>query len=208
MALSHFEQRNQLVIAEAKEIATAIQRAQMLPEPFRGNLLQLLQEYVHTRIEFGKDLDESGLQASISDTNRLQNEMWQQSVMLVKQNPNMVTPLFVQALGTSAELSDQRLVAQGIRIPSEIWLVLVLLSGLTCLIIGISMRSRLLLAMSVLPLTVAIVLSLVADLDTPRTGFIRVDQRGMEKLRLDLKGEVARVGRTLRVLETAIDHDA
>jgi hypothetical protein len=44
MALSHYEQRRQLVTDEANAIAMVEQRAQPLPEPFRSNILQLVIE--------------------------------------------------------------------------------------------------------------------------------------------------------------------
>ncbi|HXO31655.1 MAG TPA: hypothetical protein VN901_04885 [Candidatus Acidoferrales bacterium] len=54
MALSHYEQRRQLVTDEENAIVTVDQRAQMLPEPFRSELLQLVRRYVDARIEFAK----------------------------------------------------------------------------------------------------------------------------------------------------------
>lgn len=42
MVLPHYEQRAQLVIDEATKIAAAEELGQMLPEPFRGKILQLL----------------------------------------------------------------------------------------------------------------------------------------------------------------------
>jgi hypothetical protein len=46
--------------------------------------------------------------------------------------------------------------------------------------------------MLVLPLTVAIVLGLVAELDSPRTGSIRVGQRSMERLQLELNSRTGK----------------
>ena len=191
MAQPNYQQRKQLVIEEANAISTVDQRAQLLPEPFRGKIIQLLQEYVDTRIDFGNDkLDEHAILESIADAEHLQNEMWQQSVMLVLQNANVFTPIFLeQALGTLSDLSEQRRAAEEKRIPGAIWLVLVLISVLACFTFGYSMKRRFLLTMLVLPLTVAIVLSLVSELDSPRAGFIRSGQQSMERLQLDLKTE-------------------
>lgn len=191
MALPHYEQRRQLVTDEANAISTVWQRAQMLPEPFRGKILQSLREYVDARIEFASaGSDEPKMLMAINHAKHLQNEMWLQSVMLVQQKPNVLTPLFVQALGGLADLIEQRMAEGEKRIPSPIWMILILISVLTSLVVGFSMRHRLWLAMLVLPLTVAIVLSLISDLDSPRTGFVRVGQQSMQRLQLDLKTEV------------------
>jgi hypothetical protein len=63
------------------------------------------------------------------------------------------------------------------------------ISVLAFFVVGYSMRCRLFLTMIVLPLTVAIVLSLVAELDNPRTGFVREGQRSMQRLHLALEAE-------------------
>jgi len=188
MALQHYEQRNQLVIDEANAITTVEQRAQMLPDPFRDKILQLLREYVDARVEFvNAGSDEAKMLSATNDAKRLQNEMWEQSVMLVEQKPNVVTPIFVQALGGLADVIEQRLAAAEKRIPSPIWMILIVISVLTCLVVGLSLRRRLLLAMLVVPLTVAIVLTLISELDNPRTGFVRVEQQSMQRLQVDLK---------------------
>ena len=111
--------------------------------------------------------------------------------MLVQQKPNVVTPLFAQALGGLGDLMEQRLAAAEKRIPGAIWLVLILISALTCLVVGYSMRHRMLLAMFVVPMTVSIVLALVSELDSPRSGFIHAEQLSMERLQKDLRMEVA-----------------
>ena len=193
MALSHYEQRRQLVTDEANAIAMVEQRAQPLPEPFRSNILQLVREYVDARIDFAKGaLNGHAVLAAIDHAKHLQNEMLQQTVMLVQQNPNVVTPIFAQALGGLGDLTEQRLAAAEKRIPGAIWLVLILISVLTCFVVGYSMRRRMLLAMIVVPLTVAIVLALVSELDSPRSGFMHAEQLSMERLQMDLRMETTR----------------
>lgn len=191
MALPHYEQRTQLVTDEANAIATVAQRAQMLPQPYRDRILQPLGEYVDARLEFANaDLDGPVMVATVNHAKHLQNEMWQQTVMIVQQNLNQVTPIFAQSVGELADLIEQRRAAAEKHIPTAIWLVFVLISVLSCFVVGYSMRCRVLLGMFVLPLTVAIVLSLVSELDNPRAGLVRVSQQSAQRLRQDLKEEV------------------
>ena len=191
MAQPHYEQRTQLVIEEADTIATVAQRARLLPEPFRDRILQLLPEYVDARLEFARaDLNGPVLMAAVNRAKRLQNEMWQQTVMLAQQNVNVLTPLVAQSVGQLSDLIEQRLAATEKHIPTPIWLTLILISVLTCFVVGYSMRYRVLLGMLVLPLTVAIVLSLVSELDNPRAGLVRVSQQSMQRLQQDLKAEI------------------
>lgn len=192
MALPNYERRSELVTQEANAIATVHDRAQLLPEPFRSKLRALLGEYVDARLDFAHQVTDQAVLASAARAKVLQSQMWQQGVAMAQQNPVLNTaPIFLQSLGAVSDLSEERLAAYERRIPATIWLVLALISVLTCFVVGYSMGRRLWLTMVVLPLTVAIVLSLVSELDSPRSGFIRAGQQSMERLQLDLKTDPA-----------------
>ncbi len=185
MALPHYEQRNQLVTDEADAISTVAQRAQMLSEPYREKILQALGEYIDARLEFASaDLGGPQMMAAVNHAKHLQNEMWLQSVPLIPQ-----TPMFAQSVDRLSDLIEERLAAAERRIPDAIWLVFILISVLACFVVGYSMRCRVLLGMLVLPLTVAIVLSLVSELDNPHAGVIRVSQKSMLRIQQDLKAQ-------------------
>jgi hypothetical protein len=187
MALPHYEHRNQLVVDEADALMTVQERAQLLPDPFRGEILSLFTRYVAARVEFGEaGPNQAAVRDSIHSAEQLQHEMWEDTTRLVQQNPNAVTPIFVQALGQLPDLIEQRQAAEEKRIPSVIWLVVISISALTCFVVGYSMRERFFLGMLVVPLTVAIVLSLVSELDNPRTGFVQTGQQSIQRLYVDL----------------------
>jgi heat shock protein HslJ len=195
MALPHYDLRSQLVVDEANAIGTVEQRAQMLPEPFRGKILQSLREYVDVRIEFvsaGSDVPR--MLSAVNHAKNLQNQMWQEAVLLVQEKPNAVTPIFAQSLGELSDLIERRLAAAEKRIPGPIWMILIFISLLTCLVVGFSLRHRFLLAMLVVPLTVTIVLTLVSELDNSRTGVVRVSQQSMLRLQAELRAEVVSGG--------------
>ncbi len=186
MALPHYEHRNQLVVDEADALITVQERAQLLPEPFRDEILSSFAKYVAARVEFGEAKpDEPAVQESVRHAKQFQSEMWEDTIRLVQRNPNAVTPIFVQALGELPDLIEQRQAAEEKRIPTVIWLVVILISALTCFVVGYSMRQRFFLAMVVVPLTVAIVLSLVAELDYPRTGLVHDSQQSIQRLYVD-----------------------
>lgn len=66
-----------------------------------------------------------------------------------------------------------------------------LLLVMTCLVVGYSMLRRVWLGMVVVPLMVAIVLSMVSELDNPRTGLVRVSQQSMLRAQQDLKARAS-----------------
>jgi len=188
MALSRFEERKQLIVDEANAIGTTSLRAQMLPEPVRGKMLDLLSEYVDARIGFSKaGLQGPELQQSLARTKQLQSEMWQQSVEIARQSPTTITSIFVQSLNESIDLSEKRLATLENRVPAAIWVMLVLIALLTCLTVGLSVRRRFWFVMILPPLMISIVIALIADLDSPRTGSIQIGHASMERLQQDLK---------------------
>lgn len=187
MALPHYEHRNQLVIDEANAITNVRERAQLLPEPYRNRILSSLGEYVAARVEFGESTgNRRTMLDSVARATSLQNQMWEETTRLVQQKPNIVTPVFVQALDQLPSLIEQRQAAEEKRVQVVIWLVVILISGLTCFVVGYSMRQRFVLGMLVVPLTVAVVLSLVSELDNPRTGFVHDSQESVQRLYLSL----------------------
>ena len=187
MALPHYEHRNQLAVDEANALITVQERAQLLPQPFRDEILSSLAKYVAARVEFGEaGSNEPAVQDSVRQAKQLQSQMWQDTTRLVQKNPNVVTPIFVQAMGELPDLIEQRMAAEEKRIPTVIWFVVILISALTCFVVGYSMRQRFFLAMVVVPLTVAIVLSLVSELDYPRTGLVHDRQQSIQRLYVEM----------------------
>jgi hypothetical protein len=189
MVLTRYDLRKQLIVDEANAIGTTMLRAEMLAEPARSKILDLLQRYLDVRATFNEEgLHEEKLQTSLSHAKQLQDEMWEQSVAVAQQSPTAITSIFVQSLNESIDLSERRLAALENRIPGGLWVVLIFISMLTCLLVGYSMRRRALLVMVFWPLMISIVLALNADLDSPRAGLIRIGQQSMERLQLSIRG--------------------
>jgi hypothetical protein len=192
MAQPHYELRKHLIVDEANAIGTATLRARTLPEPARGKILGLLREYVEARIAFAEaGLQRQQLQSSLAHAKQLQEQIWQQSLAVARQSPTPITSIFLQSLNELIDLSEKRMAALEDRVPPAMWLMLFLISLLTCLLVGYSMRRRSFLIMLVSPLMIAVVLALIADLDSPRAGLIQVGQQSMQRLQLDLNATPA-----------------
>jgi hypothetical protein len=188
MALPHYEERTQLVTDEANAVSTVAQRAEMLPEANRDKVLQLLREYVDVRLEYARtDLNGPAIGATFRRSKELQSQMWEQMVAVAQQNLSVVIPPMMQALGQLGDAIEARRAAAEKRIPMAIWAVFLLIPAMTCFVVGYSMLRRVWLGMVVVPLMAAIVLSMVSELDNPRTGLVRVSQQSMLRVQQDLK---------------------
>ena len=193
MAASRFEVRRELVIDEANAIGTTYLRAGLLPEPYRGEVRRLLREYVSVRLEA---IRPGKLSESISRSEELQSQLWSQAAAVGEKNPaSIVVGLFIGSLNEVIDLHAKRL-ALGVRnrIPSPIWAALYFMAVLGTAAMGYhaglagSGRS---LAIVALVLAFSAVMTLIADLDRPQAGLLRVSQQTM----LDLQRTMLSPGR-------------
>jgi hypothetical protein len=193
MVLPRFTLRKQLIVDEANAIGTTWLRAQLLTEPARSNIMGLLRTYVDARTAFTEaGLRQSELQAALSHAKQVQNELWEQTVEAAQFNPTFNTANFIQSLNQAIDVSEERLAAQENRVPGVLWSILIFMSLLACFMVGCSMRRRFLLVMILWPLMISTVLALNADLDSPRAGFIQVNQESIKRLQEDFNGVAGR----------------
>jgi hypothetical protein len=70
----------------------------------------------------------------------------------------------------------------------SVWLLIFLVATVAKFTRGLTLAGRFWLTLLLAPLTIASVIALMADLDTPSSGLIRVDQRAMQRLKADISG--------------------
>ena len=188
LAASRFDVRRGLVIDEANAIGTTYLRAGLLPEPYRGEVRKLLREYVSVRLDA---IRPESLSQSISRSEELQSQLWSQAATVGEKNPgSIVVGLFIGSLNEVIDLHAKRL-ALGMRnrIPSPIWAALYFMAVLGTAAMGYhaglagSGRS---LAIVALVLAFSAVMTLIADLDRPQAGLLRVSQQTMIDLQRTL----------------------
>ena len=188
LAGSRFEDRRQVLLSEANAIGTTYLRAAMLPEPMRTEAQNLLREYVDVRLEA---IQPGKLEQAILKSEELQNRLWSVAVAATEKDRSPITGLFVQSLNEVIDVHAKRLMA-GVRsrVPGMIWIVLYLLAILAMVMIGYHeglTNSRRSIAVIALVLGFSSVLYLIADLDRPVQGTLRVSQQAMIDLRHSMK---------------------
>ena len=180
MSASRFDTRKQMVLQESNAIGTTYLRADMLPEPQRSEVRNLLREYaaLHARgvtaIMTSEVMTQSGV---------IQDRLWADAVVLGGQSPNsIVIGLFIQALNDMIDLDAARITAGRNRIPETIWMALYLVTILTMAAMGYQFGltgTRSWAVTIILALVFAAVFLLIADLDRPQSGFLKVSQQPM-----------------------------
>jgi hypothetical protein len=187
MALPRFDLRKQLVMEEANAIGTTNLRAGMLPEPQRSQVRALLQEYARARYAYTDTSPASpSLHRQFSAATRCRLRFGKKPKKSRGKTRRQSRPMFVASLSETIDLSEKRLSALENRIPLTIWWMLALIAVLTSLTFGCGQRRRFWLIAIISLLMIAIVMGLVAGLDSPRSGFLRVNLGSLERLEQDL----------------------
>jgi len=184
MAVSRYDQRKNYEEAEANAIGTEYVRADFLPAADAAKARALLRNYLDQRILFYNTNNARQLQQIDATTAQLQDELW-----TVVQAPALAQPTPVVALAASG--MNDVLNSQGYtqaawtyRIPRETWMLMAVIAIFCNVMLGYGARrprakSFLFL---VIPLVVSISFFLIADIDSPRNGIIRVGPQNLTSL--------------------------
>ena len=180
LAASRFDTRRQLVLEEANAIGTTYLRAGMLPD--RGEQIRaLLRDYLGARLD---GVHSGNITEGIRRSEEIQQKMWTEAENVGQKNPNsIVVGLFIQSLNETIDLHAKRLQA-GIRsrIPGAIWVGLFSVAVLSLAAMGYLeglTGTRRSLAVFAVAVAFAVVIELIADLDRPQEGVLRVSQQAL-----------------------------
>ena len=185
-----YDAKRALVREDAIAIRTAWQRSDFLPERDRAEAAALLRQYVDTRVKFAEErnVDPERVKNVLSETQRLQDRLWNMAVANARKDMNSdVAALYIDSLNEMSGIHAAR-VAVGIqaRVPSEIWLVLYCITILGMMGVGYQTGiagSKRSMARPILALSFALVFALIASLDRPDSGVMKVTQQPLIDLR-------------------------
>lgn len=175
MATSRYDQRKQYEEEEANAIGTEFVRLDLLPGD-STTLHALLKEYLDARIQCYTTRNSGKLAEIGLTTTRIQNELWTNVVTLAKQQPTPVTSLAVSGMNDVLNSQGYTQAAWLNRIPMAAWYLLFSIAVCCNAMVGFgaqrAKREKYLLI--ILPMVISIAFLLIAELDSPRHGFIRL----------------------------------
>jgi hypothetical protein len=174
MAISRYDQRKNYEEAEANAIGTEYVRSDLLPPGDAARVRDLLKKYLDQRVLSYTTRDTVQLGKIDSDTAQLQSELWStvQGVAAVHQTP--VVALAVSGMNDVLNSQGYTQAAWWNRIPVAAWVLMTAIAICCNLLIGYGARRTARLLFFVLPIVVSISFFLIADIDSPRRGLIRV----------------------------------
>jgi len=176
MAVTRYDQRKNYEEAEANAIGTEYVRAELLPAADAAQLRTLLLKYLDQRILYYTTRDEQRLAQIDAATAQLQDELWSAVREPAAAQPTPIAALVVSGMNDVLNSQGYTQAAWWNRIPIEAWALMGAIAVCANLLFGYTarragVRTKLFV---ILPLIVSIAFVLIADLDSPRGGIIRV----------------------------------
>jgi hypothetical protein len=189
MAISRYDQRKNYEEAEANAIGTEYVRADLLPAADAAKVRALLGTYLDQRVLFYTTRDPHQLSQINAQTARLQAELWAAVRAPAVAQPTPLGALAVAGMNDVLNSQGYTQAAWWNRIPIAAWSLMAAIAICCNLLVGYGVRglkgeSILLL---VLPLVVSISFFLIADIDSPRGGVIRVKPQNLLSLSESLR---------------------
>jgi hypothetical protein len=189
MALNRYDQRKSFEEEEANAIGTEYLRADLLPAADAAKVQAQLSTYLQQRIEFYRGSDEALLAANAARTAALQNELWKTVAAAAAANPSPVSALVAAGMNDVINTQGYTQAAWWNRIPLAAWLLMVAMAVCSTFLVGYRAQSTRIVnrLLVILPLVVSIAFLLIADIESPRGGFIHIKPQSLLSLADSIK---------------------
>jgi hypothetical protein len=189
MATSRYDQRKNYEAAEANAIGTEYVRADMLPAADVAKVRALLKHYLDERILYYTTRGEEEVGEINVRTAQLQAELWSAIRAPARANPTPLTALVVWGMNDVLNSQGYTQAAWWNRIPAAAWLLMVMIAVCCNVLVGYRAHNfrQEAVVLLVLPLVVSISFFLIADIDSPRGGLIRVSPQNLAALAESLR---------------------
>lgn len=196
MSVGRYDDRRSLVLQESNSIGTTYLRASFLPVTHQTAVEDILRRYVDVRLDFyNAGVDAAKIAAAEKEAASLQRQLWTHTVEAAKEAPSPILSTFINSLNETIDLDASRLAAFRERVPSAVRLLVLVVASMGCFSSGYqagATGARTGFVNAMLPLLIAVVITLIADLDRPREGLVGISQQPMIDLKQSLQSAPVR----------------
>jgi hypothetical protein len=201
MAIARYDLRQTYEEAEANAIGTEFLRADLLPGKTAENIKGLLNEYVDQRILFYSKQDRETAKQITQRTLALENAMWNELLSVARTQSTPTIALVISGMNDVINTHGYTQAAWWNRIPAAAWWLMAAIAVAANILVGFGARnfkSNICLFM-IFPTMIAVSFFLIADIDSPRGGVIRIDPRNLIDLKHNMnsaQSSVSTIGTT------------
>jgi hypothetical protein len=184
MAISRYDQRKNYEEAEANAIGTEYARTDFLPDAAVAATRQHLKEYTELRLRFYAASEHEQLNRVNAETSRLQKLLWSDVSGVGKVQSSPIIVLTVTGMNDVLNSQGYTQAAWWNRIPIAAWGLMATIAVVCNMMIGYNGRnvSGLRSLRVLLPFILSVSLFLIADIDSPGGGVIRVIPQNLKSL--------------------------
>jgi len=186
MAVNRYDQRKNYEEEEANAIGTEYVRADFLPSVDAAKVHELLTQYLDHRLVFFTTRNQEELERINGETMRLQDQMWSIVQHNALMQPTPIMGLVVSGMNEVLNRQGYTQAAWWNRIPIGAWSLMVALGVCCSLLVGYGSQQKGGLLVTILPILLSIAFFLIADIDSPRRGIIRVRPQNLISLQESL----------------------
>jgi hypothetical protein len=182
MAVSRYDQRKNYEEQEANAIGTEYARADLLPAADAARVRAMLLSYLDQRILDYKTRNEDQIRQINRQIARLQTKMWSAVSTLATAQPSPVMVLVLWGMNDVLNSQGYAQAASWNRVPIAAWIFMIAISVFCNLLVGYGAHRNNTFRFLILPIALSVSLFLIADIDSPRGGVIRVRPQNLEAL--------------------------
>jgi hypothetical protein len=187
MAISRYDQRKDYEEEEANAIGTEYQRADLLPDSARAVVQEQLVQYLDLRIQRYQVHASQDVTDLTVKTAQLQDQMWKAVKDSATAQRDPISLAVVTGMNDVINRQGYTQAARWKRIPLPAWGLMIAIALFSNFLIGYGEKKAHFYTLLVVPLAIAFSFLLIADIDSPQGGLIRVTPQNLMSLADSLK---------------------
>jgi hypothetical protein len=182
MALTRYDQRKSNEEQEANSIATEYRRVSLFSSPEADSVRKLLRSYLGERVLFYTSESDADLNQTDLRTNDLEARLWAAAASVANSSETSNSIPVMNGMNHVFSSRSRTRSAWRNRIPHSAMLLVIVIAILSNFLVGYTAHRRGVLLLMALPLAVAISLFMIADIDSPRGGYIRIRPQDLQSV--------------------------
>ena len=188
MAIARYDLRKTYEEAEANAIGTEYLRAELLDPKSNAKVKSLLSDYLTLRIDYYREHDKKQVNQLNMQTIQIQTQLWNEVASQARSTPNPITALAAAGMNDVLNSQGYTQAAWWNRIPLAAWTLMMAIAICSNMLVGFGARNFMknIGLFMIFPLVVSTSFFLIADIDSPRGGIIRVEPHNLMELQKSL----------------------
>ena len=188
MAIDRHDQREIFEEGEANAIGTEYLRTDLLPQKASAATKDLLLQYIDQRSLFYSKQSPEKIQEIRSKTDQLQMALWNEILPVARTQDTPSIALVTSGMNDVLNAQGYVQAAWWNRIPYTAWTLMAAIALCANLLVGFGARNfqKNTALFMIFPFVVSVSFFLIADIDSPRSGVIRIEAKNLVALKNNL----------------------